>query len=178
MHAAHSLFFRREAACVALAAASFAECLAVNITPVIETIARHLAEAAEAAAIAAEAAREAAFDTMIYDTGVVNRVIRLAKKRRKELEIERKKNAVEKSAIERLKNTVTAHSRNKKFVSNAFRALDKWEEVQSQLDRILVNCKLVTVNVLKKQVRSSILYGHTVFSICSYSVQYPSTRVL
>jgi hypothetical protein len=52
----------------------------------------------------------------------------------------------------RLQRICKNQSRNKKFASTAFAALQKWRDVQAKVDADLVGCTLVTVDVLKKEM--------------------------
>jgi calmodulin len=62
----------------------------------------------------------------------------------------KKKVALQTAALGKIKATCMNQSRNKQFVSTASKALQKWKDVQTQLDADLSHCTLVKVDVLKQ----------------------------
>jgi outer membrane protein OmpA-like peptidoglycan-associated protein len=54
------------------------------------------------------------------------------------------------TALGKITTTCLNQARNKQFVTTATKALDKWKDVQKQVDTALANCSFVEVNVLKQ----------------------------
>ena len=126
-----------------LAAAS-ADKIIADMIPNMDRIFEARKRTVQAAALAAQMAQAACSTASVFDANFMKEIKARASRN--------KKMKRQESALDRLKGVCVSQARNKKFVSSSFQALEKWKQVQAEVDKAMRACKLVTVDVLKKQI--------------------------